>query len=355
MNARLAAIDCIAACLQVLPSAEATRALLRRIRAGQVPWETVLCLANRHLLAPALAAAFEARGLGEALPGDVDCYLRALYGLNLRRNGRLRDELGEVTRALNDIGVRPVLLKGAISLVTPVYAHPGARIMTDLDILVPRDRIDACRVRIEALGYRTGAEYANFPADHHHIAPLSREGAYAAVELHHLLVPRLTTGVLFGARLSAGEAEGLTTRLLENAECVDIDGLALGLPPPAFQVLHLVLHSALLDREHRDGAMPLRALHELALVLAVHRDALDPGLIRAALADKHKGAILDDWLYLAHRLFGGPLPEGIRQPRHAQAHYHRCRLQARLGMATSYRGLLGLAAGGPRDPRMQCA
>ena len=355
MTTRLAAIDFIAACLQVRPQADDSSALRRKINAEEVPWSQVLCLANRHLIAPTLFAALDARGLGDCLPADVGAYLKELYRLNLQRNLQLGSELSEVVAALNGINVQPVLLKGAVSLVEPLYAQPGARIMTDLDLLVPAERIDACRQRLEAEGYYSDHKHVDWPPDHHHIAPLRRKGGYAVVELHHLLVQGLKTGKLFGTRLSNEEVRGLTARLLAEAEPVDRHGVQLRLPGPEFRILHLVLHSALLDREHREGATPLRALHECSILIANFDNQLNWDLIRAALADERKVKILNDWLYLAHRLFDCPLPEHVRGLRHVRLHFHRCRLQARFGVATSFRGLLGLTPQGPWDPRMQCA
>jgi len=322
--------------------------------AEQVPWGKVICLANAHLLTPTLAMALADQGLRNCLSADVGAYLQRLYTLNLQRNQHLRAQLIEVGAALNRIGVEPVLLKGACSLVTRMYSHPGSRMMTDLDVLVPQARIEACREQLQIIGYGMDDDDGDFPADHHHIAPLRRPGEYAVVELHQLLVKDLRTGLLFGTRVRAEEATLITERLIAEADHVQVNGVSLRVPKAGFRVLHSVLHSAFLDREHREGALPLRNLHELALLLAIFRDELDWALIRTLLGDSRKVTILSDWLYLANRLYGAPLPQCFRRRQHAHIHFLRCRLQARWGVAGSFRALARLSPGHLRDPRMQC-
>ena len=50
-------------------------------------------------------------------------------------------KLDEVKDALNAIGIEPVLLKGAAHLVGGVYPAPSLRVVGDLDVLVPEERV----------------------------------------------------------------------------------------------------------------------------------------------------------------------------------------------------------------------
>ena len=44
--------------------------------------------------------------------------------------------------ALNVTGIEPVILKGGVNLFEPAFGDPGARMMRDLDCLVPPDRFE---------------------------------------------------------------------------------------------------------------------------------------------------------------------------------------------------------------------
>jgi len=77
------------------------------------------------------------KGLDSCLPDPIREYFQAVFSLNLERNERLRASLVEAVGALNRIGVEPLLLKGAAVLHGEPYAGVTARMLGDLDILVP--------------------------------------------------------------------------------------------------------------------------------------------------------------------------------------------------------------------------
>ena len=70
------------------------------------------------------------------------------------RNRRELQQLGRVARSLNRCGVRPVLLKGAASLVAGTYPETAGRFLSDIDLLVPQGAIEDCATALEADGYR---------------------------------------------------------------------------------------------------------------------------------------------------------------------------------------------------------
>ena len=81
-------------------------------------------------------------------------YFDAVLRINRSRNKQIRSEAIEIAKTLNVIGVVPVFLKGATALLCEAYRDEGARIMGDLDMLVPegsdQDYVDALR----SIGYR---------------------------------------------------------------------------------------------------------------------------------------------------------------------------------------------------------
>jgi hypothetical protein len=89
--------------------------------------------------------------------------------------------------AARSCGVAPILLKGAALLATGI-AQPGARDLSDIDVLVPAE---ATRALTAALVDR-GFVPAGFRDAGHHLRPL-RHPSFKSIELHHYL-PGLLAG-----------------------------------------------------------------------------------------------------------------------------------------------------------------
>ena len=153
MNPQIAALQFITRCLADDARPESISALRTAIHSGQLSWKAVVSLANNHLLTPAMWVLLTKKNLTDKLPDELRDYLRELHQLSKERNAQLRAQLLEAVRQLNRIDIAPVLLKGAMHLVTDVYGDPGARIMSDIDLLVPGENIEDCLTALHGLGY----------------------------------------------------------------------------------------------------------------------------------------------------------------------------------------------------------
>ncbi|MEI6785960.1 MAG: nucleotidyltransferase family protein, partial [Verrucomicrobiota bacterium] len=118
--------------------------LKMEIVSGQVDWGKVVELASHHYMIVALVVAFREHQLAAVLSEEVLEYFEEIHGLSAARNQRIRDQVFEIARALNTIGVEPVLLKGAANLIAGLYSDPASRLMFDIDILVPEGRVGEC-------------------------------------------------------------------------------------------------------------------------------------------------------------------------------------------------------------------
>src|SRR5262245_46144172 len=83
---------------------------------GQVPpnadWMAMLDLANRSLATAQLGAAVMGERAVDHVPDDVRVFLKDVQARNRERNRRLIEQLKDALRALNAVGIEPVLLKG---------------------------------------------------------------------------------------------------------------------------------------------------------------------------------------------------------------------------------------------------
>lgn len=251
MNQRTTALKFISSCLSNNDRPQAIADLRMAIRSGMLPWEVTVGLANDHLLTPALWVMLNRKGLTEELPDELRDYLRELHKLSKERNTHLQAQLLEAIQQLNSIEIVPVLLKGAMHLVSNIYADTGMRIMSDIDLLVAREDVDNCLTALHKLGYQSEPDSEHdYPENHHHCAPLFRPGDYASLEIHR--------------ELTEGAAETLPAQLaLAQAEPLLFRGLSMKVLSPAHRALHNILHSQITDHNYSTGRIPLRSLHEV--------------------------------------------------------------------------------------------
>jgi hypothetical protein len=261
-------------------------------------------LAGRHCITPMLAPCIAAPELRQRLPPDFTAYLEFVHTENSRRNRALRLQLRHVARQLNEIGIEPVLLKGAIRLVDGLYCDPGWRFMRDLDLLVRRDRLSDAVARLASVGYSFTQDSAEMPEQHRHLPPLRRDGDAAVIEIHADLLPE---------RREFCHAEDV----LAHARPVDLEGARVRVPNTAHQLAHLIGHDRFDTNLHLAGMFLLRSVFETAL-LCRDEHAVGQLLTRAAITGLARCARVR--LGLASRLFpehvaglsGGDLLEGLQ-------------------------------------------
>lgn len=154
-------------------------------------WRAVCWLAGAHLVTPTLAGALQRKGVLDRLPEEAREYLTTLQALNWERNALLREQLAAMTRALNGIGIEPILLKGAVALTAAAYPGAADRVLGDLDIVVPEARLTEAAVAIERLGYQQVAEGVALAGERegkHHSPPLVHPDFPVVLELHRRMV-----------------------------------------------------------------------------------------------------------------------------------------------------------------------
>lgn len=237
--------------------------LVHRAAAGE-PWppssETTADLfvaqASRQGLLP---LAFESDHAMPALLRAALLRHRAWLRVHSARAARLQETLAHLASVLD--GEPFVLVKGA-DYGHRLYPRPDLRPMDDIDVLVPRDRIDAVGARLEAAGLRQG-----FPA-----GPVSRLASYhervfdhggVIVEVHHSFIQRPRHRIDYDGvwrRRVPLEGDGWRASRLCDADALAYHALALSVD--AF-------------------AVPLVRYVDLWLLLGHAPDALRPAADRA--------------------------------------------------------------------------
>ena len=122
-------------------------------------WPELFRVAGSGFITPALAGKLREHDLLCSLPEDAATYLENIWQLNTERNETLKTELFNTIAKLNKIDVRPLLLKGAINLVEEQYPGCKDRVIGDLDIAVPEERIEECFRLLARNPYRAELEF----------------------------------------------------------------------------------------------------------------------------------------------------------------------------------------------------
>jgi hypothetical protein len=258
--------------------------------AGGPDWPMCATLAMRHGLGPLLY--HRGRRMAETwpIPPAVERELRTSWMGATLENGAILAAAGDAIRRLAAGGIRVVALKG-LHLAAAVYEHPALRKMTDVDLLVPAEQVEAARAVLMEAGYVP--EGADDPTIHH-VAQMVKPRA-APIELHRDLYPTPNP-----FRLDVAP-------LWERMVPIAVSGQpALGLGTEDL-LLHLCVHAAY---NHR-CLVPLRNIFDIAMVIerggaAVRWEALE-GAARASGA----GRAVFCGLALAREMFGAAIPGGL--------------------------------------------
>ena len=274
--------------------------------ANEAEWRSVLRLSSRHMVTPLLRRAFQEHGLDSGLPAGVLEFLEAVYTLNLDRNLRYQDQLAHLIQILNNIGVRPVLLKGAAALVSGLYPTPGERMIGDIDVLIPQLKLSSVVFKhLRTAGYQPAAEEEESPeTDDYvlkfaHYPPIYSRDWPALVELHvHPVHPPV-------ARLLGNE------EVIRDATPINWRGGDCLLPSPTHFVMHNVIHAFVVDMRILQGYLSLRQLFEFVRASRTYGERIDWAAIQQRFVSLGYGSALRGYAVLASVYLGFQVPREL--------------------------------------------
>jgi hypothetical protein len=216
-------------------------------------WEHLIRLARRADLLARIAGLVQQRGLLEEIPSAPRAHLLAALTLASAQHDEVRREVSYIAAALEPLDVQIVLLKGAAYVMNREPAALG-RLFTDVDILVPRERLAEVEATLMLNGWATTHHSAYDQRYYrewmHELPPLEHIHRHTVLDVHHALLPET-------ARLKPP-----VSKLLEAAR--SIDGI------PRLQVLaptDMVLHSMTHLLQNEELSRGLRDLSDLDLLL----------------------------------------------------------------------------------------
>lgn len=146
---------------------------------------------SSRLLA-SLAHELRSAGFSGEIPTAVDRHLLSALRVHEKQKRDLVYECEKVRLALQAIGEKLVLLKGAAYLMAELPAGHG-RLITDIDIIVPHDRINAVEAALIASGWKQGQmdpyDDRYYRKWGHEIPPLTNTKRETTLDVHHNILP----------------------------------------------------------------------------------------------------------------------------------------------------------------------
>lgn len=245
-------------------------------------WNGVISAARAERLLGTLAVRLE----GAEVPYELAAIL-ADARLDAAREQRIALwEANRAVAALAPLGLEPILLKGAAYAAADLDASKG-RMIGDLDILVPRDRLDEAEAALLAAGWEwvKPDPYDDFYYRQwmHELPPLIHRERDRMIDAHHTILP-------------------LTARPKPDAAGLVADSVSIGdglrVLSPEDRICHAVAH-LFADGDLSGGLRNLWDIHcllgdiedQVAVVQRAARHGLSPHLARARrLADRVYGA-----------------------------------------------------------------
>jgi hypothetical protein len=263
----------------------------------RLPWPQLFETAKTHYVMPTLSWCLRDE---PAVPAELRSYVDAVLRLNGKRNERLRDSLEHIIRAMNGIDIEPTLLKGVAHLVGGLYPDPAARLMSDLDLLIPKERAPEAVAAMESIGYYVDQVIGE---THHHLPLMRHRETNLAIELHTRLRNQFTDSILPGSWVR------------ERSQTIAFRGVQARMPEPTILVAHNVVHDQLNHERYPWKYVELRQLFDLAMIRKRHEPDIDWAELDRRFKSAGLSRVLATYLRYNEVLLGQPMPTVSGVPR----------------------------------------
>lgn len=254
-------------------------------------WTERLRIAGSRLH-PWIAYRVDRLGITDALPENARRTLRAATAASVIDEMRRRAAFVRYADALDAAAIPFVVLKG-MALAYTVYPTPAVRPMGDVDLWVPRDRIDDVESLLGGLGWQRLARRASYPrTGPGESFELELPGTRSQIELHSRPVSL--------ARLGGSGIDGVWDRAVR----LSISGRTARVCSRADQLAHLCIHVSV-----KNGFSDC-LLGVLDIALTAHSVHSDDAwrAIGAAHGDQRIATWTTLALTMARDLLGAPIP-----------------------------------------------
>jgi len=268
-------------------------------RLSLAQWERLLACARRNAVLAYLAERASAAGVLDSFPERPRAAMRSAHIAAARLGQLARWELDRVHRVLSPAGVPLIALKG-VAYILRELPHATTRLLSDIDIMVPADRIDTAERALLNAGWQATKldpyDQQYYRRWSHEIPPLQFPGRVLGVDVHHTICP------------PASRLRPDPQRFWTASEASEIAGV--GLLSPADSVLHSAVH-LFFDSDFNNRFRELIDLHELTTTFSDRDPDFWTVLIERA-REQGLGRPLYYALETLAAVLGTPIPQSAR-------------------------------------------
>lgn len=155
-------------------------------------WDLLLRQARRGGLLARLHDLLAGRGLLEAVPEQARRHLSWAHAAYQRHLLAVQWEARHIQRALKATGIPVILLKGAAYVMAGLPTARG-RLFTDMDILVPKEKINGVEAALMMHGWATTHHSAYdqhyYRTWMHELPPMQHVRRMTVLDVHHAILP----------------------------------------------------------------------------------------------------------------------------------------------------------------------
>jgi len=236
----------------------------------------------------------------ENIPEKVQMHLDSAITFAKRQRQVVKWEVRRITEALHELDMPMVILKGGAYVMADLPAALG-RVFTDIDILVPKENIEAVEQGLFAAGWVTTHldkyDQRYYRQWMHELPPMLHHQRKSILDVHHNILPE-TSKAVPDARL-----------LLNDIKPLDGAGKRYVLSP-ADMIIHSATH-LFYDGEFDHGLRDLLDMHDLITAFKTEEKFWQQLLTRAS--QLNLGRPLFYALKHVKRLYHTDVPDNVLQ------------------------------------------
>jgi len=268
-------------------------------RFPQWNWDKLVQTAADETILSVMHDSLSGLGLAHELPADVAHLFSTVKELNLERNKRILADLKSISGLFNNVGIEPVVLKGAAYLLRGLYPDLSTRYLADLDILLPESDFPAAIQILRSQGYLCQAAHPVETIIGNAYPPLWRPYS-VEIDLHRSLALGVTKSLLSGSEVLGGSV------------IQELDGVRLRVPSPEHLIIHHVVHSQIHDFYPQRIRPCLQNMHDMVLLQRRFGSDIDWSAIENRFRRNRQYAALALYLKHVENTFGTASPLQIR-------------------------------------------
>lgn len=195
-------------------------------------WDLLVRQARQADLLARLFSLLDERGLLEQIPEQPRRHLEWAHTITQRHTLSVQWEVSLIRKALATIGAPVILLKGAGYVMAGLPAARG-RLFSDIDIMVPKERLNEVEAALMLHGWATTHHDAYdqhyYRAWMHELPPMQHIKRLTVIDVHHAILPETAS--------IHPDSKKLLASAVRLEACDDLMVLA-----PADMILHSATH-----------------------------------------------------------------------------------------------------------------